>query len=91
MKKVRILLSAVAVLAIVGGALAFKAKSPSTFCVYQTLNCTSTSPCSFIAVSDDATVISPTGGCGFVLNKVGNCPSSVSASLCIAVIAYDPE
>jgi hypothetical protein len=37
MKKVRIMLTAIAVLGIVGGALAYKAKAFSTFVVYQSV------------------------------------------------------
>ncbi len=50
MKKVKIMLTAITVLAVVGGALAFKAKSYSAACVYS-LNGTGTE-CPLIGLRD---------------------------------------
>ena len=86
MKKVRIMLSAVAVLAIVGSALAFNAKSPSTLCVFQQ---NGTSTCPLVGTSDDAENIGT--GTQYVTPKITTCPISVANSLCNEEVSFTLE
>ena len=88
MRKVRILISAAAISVIVGNALAFNAKSPSSFCIYQQ---NGTSTCLLVGLSDDAEVVSPTRGQMYVQPNFSTCPSSVQVGLCTETLCWTLE
>ena len=74
MKKVKIMLTAVTVLAVVGGALAFKAQKFSNFCVYTADApgaCAATSINSITTPSEDAQSFVTTR----LKNGLGQCPA----------------
>ena len=86
MQKIKIMLSIAAVVAVVGSALAFKGKSPNTFCVYQQ---NGTATCLLVGYSDDATVIG--NGVMYVVVKIGVCAANVPNALYNEEVSYTLE
>lgn len=79
MKKAKVILSAIAVLAVVGGALAFKAKSQN-YCLF-------TKTGEFALSCPSRAVIETTEAGSAVkwattVQKIGNCPAEVSPEKC---------
>ena len=80
MKRIKIMLLSLTVLAVVGGALAFKAKDDN-FCIYKIVGTT----CPSIAIAETATTAP--AGIFFTLPRAG-CPTVVNSLKCTLDVVY---
>jgi hypothetical protein len=92
MKKVKIMLSAILVIALVAGALAFKAKNFLTFCAYSRITTAGQPTCTFLAKGLYSTTDLPAiTGTILTVPVSGNCTTTTATALCTTQITLTVE
>jgi hypothetical protein len=88
MNRVKIMFAAIAVVAIVGGALAFKAKTFNGQCIYSKPGDECALVGSFVTTNEGGTLLETTGT---YITRIGNCPATQAVANCNATFSYKVE